>query len=518
MADNSYNVPVPPYQPNQDAAQAADSQQYAPSQAQSQSYTPSWAKTTGPYGQQPQGSQPNWTYAQSTSDYAQSAYTQPPINESARSRKGTSAKGPSGVKTFVTSFAGAALACVLAGGLAFGTGFIGVRGGGGQTTLGSQSTQTITAAASEHDSTLSEQVAAKVLPSIVAIDVYAMQSTGSYGWGWGGNSGGGAQLRQTGLGSGVIISSEGYILTNYHVVEGASKLEVTLSDGSTYEANVVGTDESSDLAVIKVNASNLTAIEIGKSDDLKVGEWVMTAGSPFGLEQSVATGIVSAVSRTITIDNSDNSYGYGSGSSVSVYPNMIQTDAAINPGNSGGALVNASGQLVGINSVIESYSGSYSGVGFAIPIDYAIDIATQIVDGKTPSHASLGVSVVSVNASVAKRYNLSTDAGAYVNAVYDKSAAAAAGLQEGDIITKLNDTKVSSSTDLIAAVRTAGVGSTVKVIYIRDGKEQTCEAVLGSDTDLTAMSQGRSSKSSADPGDLQQFFGGTGGTSQKDAA
>ena len=222
------------------------------------------------------------------------------------------------------------------------------------------------------------------------------------------------------------------------------------------------------------------------------------------------------LSRTITVSDSDDSSGYSTSSnSVSVYPNMIQTDAAINPGNSGGALVNDQGQLIGINSVIESYSGSYSGVGFAIPIDYAMDIAQQIINGETPSHASLGVAVVSVTDSIAQRYNLSADKGAYVNSVYTGSSAANAGLQEGDIITKVNDSNVESSTDLIAAVRTAGVGTEVTVTYIRDGQEQATQATLGSDSELSANS-GRSSRSSLS--DNGQLLGGSEESEERAAA
>ena len=160
-----------------------------------------------------------------------------------------------------------------------------------------------------------------------------------------------------------------------------------------YDADVVGADPSSDVAVIKArDASGLTAIEIGDSDDLVIGEWVMTIGSPFGLEQSVATGIVSATSRSQIMDSGTDMYGQSTGEAT-IYPNMIQTDAAINPGNSGGALVDADGKLIGINTLITSYSGNYSGVGFAIPVNYAVNLAQQIIDGKTPTHAQLGVSL-----------------------------------------------------------------------------------------------------------------------------
>ena len=383
-------------------------------------------------------------------------------------------------RTFATAFIGAGLACALAFG-----GFAAYNSATGKTStgsvvLGSSSNGDITASASDENSELAEQVANKALPSVVAIDVYQSSSSGSM---LGRSSGGSQTLQQTSLGSGVIISSDGYILTNYHVVQGADALKVT-ADGQTYDATVVGTDETTDLAVVKIDASNLTAIEIGSSANLKQGQWVMTVGSPFGLEQSVATGIVSATSRTISVSNSDSSSGYSAGSgSSTIYTNMIQTDAAINPGNSGGALVDENGKLIGINAVIESYSGNYSGVGFAIPVDYAMNIAQQIIDGKTPTHAQLGITTISVTSDLNQRYNLGSDSGAYVNSV--SGAAESAGLQEGDIITKVDDTQVTSSTDLIAAVRSHNVGDTVTVTYLRNGQEQTAQVTLQSDEDTS---------------------------------
>ncbi len=512
MTTSNGNSPIPPYQ--QGGTQQPQQPMY-PTQPQQTAYTQPQAQT-GYVSQQQAQQQPNWTYAAPAAS-TPATHT----HATSASAPAASAKKGGGAKTFFTAFVGAGLAVALAGGIALSTGAISVGGSGSTTTLGSSSTSAITASADDGgDSTLAEQVADKVLPSIVGIDVYTKQSSSSmygFGYGWGGSSNGNSSSETlSGLGSGVIISSDGYILTNYHVVEDASKLEVKLNDGSEYEATVVGTDESSDLAVLKIDASNLTAVEIGSSENLKAGQWVMTAGSPFGLEQSVATGIVSATSRTITVSDSDDSSGYSTSSnSVSVYPNMIQTDAAINPGNSGGALVNDQGQLIGINSVIESYSGSYSGVGFAIPIDYAMDIAQQIINGETPSHASLGVAVVSVTDSIAQRYNLSADKGAYVNSVYTGSSAANAGLQEGDIITKVNDSNVESSTDLIAAVRTAGVGTEVTVTYIRDGQEQATQATLGSDSELSANS-GRSSRSSLS--DNGQLLGGSEESEERAAA
>ena len=197
----------------------------------------------------------------------------------------------------------------------------------------------------------------------------------------------------------------------------------------------------------------------------------MALGSPYGLEQSVSTGIVSATSRTTTELNSDTS--------SAVYTNLIQTDAAINPGNSGGALVD---KLIGVHTLIASSSGSSSGVGFAIPVDYAINIAQQIIDGKQPSHAQLGVSATTVTSQLAERYGLGADSGAYISQVNAGSSAEQAGLQQGDIVTKLGDTDITSSSDLVLAVRSHNVGDTVTITYVRDGTENTAEVTLGSDS------------------------------------
>lgn len=406
--------------------------------------------------------------------------------------------GGGGFKTFALGFLGAACAFAIGAGVLGANGFFNkptvteTVSEGGTVVLGSESNTTV-AAVENNPEGLAEAVADKVLPSIVGIDVYSDFSSG-YSTFWGGGSTDSESL--AGLGSGVIISTDGYILTNYHVVEGASKLMVTVS-GEEMEATVVGTDESSDLAVIKVNGTDLSPVEIGSSDNLKPGQWVMTLGSPFGLEQSVATGIISATSRTVVIQNTDSLYSYGQQVQPSIYSNMIQTDAAINPGNSGGALVDANGKLIGINSVIESYSGSYSGVGFAIPVDYAMNIATQIIDGKTPTHAQLGVSATTVSRDIAERYNLGVTSGAYINKVYDESGAQAAGLEQGDIITKFAGVAIESSTDLIAQTRAHNVGETVTLTIVRNGETMEVEVTLGSDENTASLSEEPNSNSNS---------------------
>lgn len=353
-------------------------------------------------------------------------------------------------------FIGAALACLLA----FGVSFL-VPGKGSSTTLGGDGGSTFTVQGS--DVTLAEAVAQKTLPSVVNIDVYSAQSSNPFAQS--------SSSTATSLGSGIILSKDGYILTNYHVVEDGQRF-VVVANAAEYEGHIVGTDPSSDLAVLKVDATDLTPIEIGSSSDLVVGEWVMAVGSPFGLEQSVSTGIISAVSRSTAMASTN---------STTVYTNMIQTDAAINPGNSGGALVDADGKLIGVNTLIASESGSSSGVGFAIPVDYAMDIAQQIIEGKTPSHAQLGITMVTLSDQIAQRYNLSTSSGVYINSVVDGSGAAEAGLQSGDIITKIDGQAVTDSSEVMIDVRSHKIGDKIQIAYVRDGKEQTTEVTLGSD-------------------------------------
>lgn len=368
-----------------------------------------------------------------------------------------------GVKVFLLGFLGAVVACALAFGV-----YSALGKNSSSVTLGSDGSGTNITVTGD-DATLAEAVAQKALPSVININVYTASQSQAQGFM---RSSSTQEYTQSSLGSGVILSDDGYILTNYHVIEGADKLQVVASGGE-YEAKVVGTDPSSDLAVIKIEASGLPAVEIGSSSDLVTGEWVMAVGSPFGLEQSVSTGIVSAVSRS-----SSSLY---SSESEAIYTNMIQTDAAINPGNSGGALVDKNGKLIGINTLIASTSGSSSGVGFAIPVDYAMKIAEQIIAGQTPSHAQLGVSLTTVNSSVAARYNLPVSEGAYVTRVTSNSGASKAGIAEGDIITKVGDSKVTSASDLIIAVRSHNPGDTVSVTFNRSGSEQTVDVVLGTD-------------------------------------
>ena len=402
-----------------------------------------------------------------------------PVSAATSAAAPAATKTSGGFKTFALGFAGALVACILFFGV---SSFISGDSSGDGLSIAPIGPSASIIDSEDDDPTLAEAVAAKCLPSVAAIDVYASSSDlyGSYyGFGLGMGMGSSDELVEYSLGSGVVLSSDGLIITNYHVVEGGSAFDVTI-DGQVYEAEMVGSDPSSDIAVLKAKgATGLTAIEIGDSDSLIIGEWVMSIGSPFGLEQSVATGIVSATSRSQIMDSSD----YGTSGEVTIYPNMIQTDAAINPGNSGGALVDAQGRLIGINTLITSYSGNYSGVGFAIPVNYAVSLANQIIAGEEPSHAQLGVSLTTINANIADRYDFAVDAGAYITSVVRGSGADEAGLREGDIVTAFDGKPVESASDLMLDVRTKNPGDVVTLTVNRDGENMEVEVTLGSDTD-----------------------------------
>ena len=342
--------------------------------------------------------------------------------------------------------------------------------------------------AAEEDSSLASQVAAKAVPSVASITVSRSgESANSI-----------VSSSDSGsIGSGVLLDKDGNILTNYHVAEYADgndgyTITAKLGDKS-YEAKIIGKDASSDLAVIKIDAGDdeLTPIEVGSSDKLSVGDWVMSIGSPFGNEQSVSTGIVSAKSRDITMSGNDGS--------TSFYCDMIQTDAAINPGNSGGALVNEKGELVGINSIIESSSSSSAGVGFAIPSDYAIDVANTIISGKEVEHPRIGATVGTVTPQMSKKLGLGNGAyGAYVNGVTQDSPADKAGIKKGDVITKIDGEQVDAATSLITSIRNHKVGDKVMLTILRDGKEQEVEVELASDATIKDDGDGNDENGSVD--------------------
>ncbi len=338
------------------------------------------------------------------------------------------------------------------------------------------SSQTVTVNSGDStDTTLANAVAQKALPSVVSINVTTSDGEG--------------------VGSGVVLDTDGNIVTNYHVIEGAQSISVSTGDAS-YDATVVGSDESSDLAVIKIDAGDaaLTPIEVGDSSTLQVGDWVMSLGSPFGLEQSVSQGIVSALTRNELMQSSSGN---------TLYTNLIQTDATINPGNSGGALVDDEGKLVGINSLIESYSGSSSGVGFAIPGNYAVEVAQKLIAGQTVTHAYIGGSFQTVTANNARSNSLSVNQGAYVAELADDGPAAQAGIQKGDVITALDDEEITSSDALVLAVRSHSVGDTVTVTLMRGSKQMQVQVTLGSDE---ALQQQQDSDSSSQGSLLEQYL------------
>lgn len=297
-------------------------------------------------------------------------------------------------------------------------------------------------------------IAKRVAPAVVSIEVKAGQSGG--------------------LGSGVVIDKEGYVVTNNHVVSQAARddnAEITavFIDGTRADAEVVGTDPKTDLAVIKVNVSNPVVIEVGKSSDLAAGDTVIAVGSPFGLENTVTEGIVSALNRPVTApgENGDPAVTY----------DAIQTDAAINPGNSGGALVDSRGALVGINSLIRTVGsdgeGGSIGLGFAIPVDQAVKISESLISEGKVQHADLGVNASSVAAN--------TSEGAQIQNVNDEGPAAKAGIAEGDVITKVGDRQVRNAAELTVAVRQHDIGEVVPVRLVRGGRPLTVDVTLGSD-------------------------------------
>jgi Do/DeqQ family serine protease len=272
--------------------------------------------------------------------------------------------------------------------------------------------------------------------------------------------------RQEGLGSGVIVSPDGHILTNYHVVDGAEEIEIELTDRRVLRAKVVGSDQPSDLAVLKVEATGLPVLPLGNSDEVRVGDVVLAVGNPLGIGQTVTSGIVSAKGR---------STGLGDGS----FADFIQTDAAINRGNSGGALVNTAGQLVGINSQILSPTGGNIGIGFAIPSNMAKSVMEQLVKAGKVRRGQLGVTVQTVTSDIAQSLELKEIRGALVNSVVPGGAAERAGLRQGDVIVGLNGQPVNDHNELRNRVAGTQPDTEVTISVIRDGREQQLRARLG---------------------------------------
>ena len=275
--------------------------------------------------------------------------------------------------------------------------------------------------------------------------------------------------KREGAGSGVIISTDGYIVTNNHVVEGADELTVTLNDNKEYSARIIGTDKTTDLALIKITASNLPALLIGDSDKLKVGEWVLAVGNPFNLNSTVTAGIVSAKARSLGANGIES---------------FIQTDAAINAGNSGGALVNTRGELVGINAMLYSQTGSYSGYGFAIPTTIMNKVVADLKKYGTVQRGLLGIQGINVNnyydqqKEQGKEIDLGTMEGVYVAKVEEEGSAAEAGLKEGDVITAVDGKKVVKMSELQEYLTNKRPGDKVTVTYLRKKAKKTATLTL----------------------------------------
>jgi serine protease Do len=352
-------------------------------------------------------------------------------------------------------------------------------------------------------------VAKKAVPSVVSISmertVDAPQNqnpfefffgpdpfgNGGDGGNWGDGSDGGlnggrpqgrspGRRRETGMGSGFITDAQGHILTNNHVVEGAQKLTVQLSDEREFEVEVVGTDKPSDLAVVKFKGeppADIVPLKLGDSDKLQIGEWVVAVGAPFGLYETVTTGIISAKGRQNT--------------GISTYGNFLQTDAAINPGNSGGPLVNLDGDVVGINTAIYSQSGGYQGIGFAIPVNLARNIMESLIKNGKVTRGWLGVSIQPVSQDMAEALGLKGRRGALVGDVVPGGPADKAGIQRGDVVVKLEGKDIVDANDLMNRIALIAPGATVEIIVFRDGRNQTRKVRITKREEEQVAMQGR---------------------------
>lgn len=286
-------------------------------------------------------------------------------------------------------------------------------------------------------------------------------------------------------GSGVIISDDGYIVTNNHVIDGADNIEVVLNNNKkSFTAKVIGTDPSTDLAVLKIDAKDLPSIKVGNSENLKIGEWVVAVGNPFNLTSTVTAGIVSAKGRNISIVN--NQFPIES---------FIQTDAAINPGNSGGALVNASGELIGINTAIVSKTGSYNGYGFAIPSNIVAKIVKDLIEFSEVQRAFTGMQVRDIDGTLSEKLKLNE--GVYVNVLQDDSPAEKAGINEGDVIIKVKGKQVKSKAEFDEQIAYRRPGDKVEVTVLRKGKENSFTLILTNRNGTTAVIKKQSVSSTA---------------------
>lgn len=365
----------------------------------------------------------------------------------------------------------------------------------GSTAATATATASTSTDAEDASPTLAETVAQKALPSVGTVTALVNSGTS----------------QGISMGSCVVYDADGDIITNYHVIEGATKISVKIND-KTYDAEIVGSDPSSDIAVLKIDPGDdeLTPIEVGSSSDLKVGEWVMTIGAPLEQDHSVSVGIVSGLNRTAAVEM-DTTTAY--------YPGLIQTDAMINSGSSGGALVNDKGELVGITTINYSESGSFAGMSAAIPSDYATKIADEIISTGSYAHPYLGISLSDVTPYNYEQIGASDYFGAYVADVVADGPAAEAGIQAGDVITAVDGTDVYDAQSVIIAIRAHSVGDQVTITVERDGETKDVSVTLGSDADAQATTgttvsagsqSGTGSSDGSSNGGLFSIFGGNG--------
>ncbi len=289
--------------------------------------------------------------------------------------------------------------------------------------------------------------------------------------------------KQEGTGSGVIISPDGYIVTNNHVIKGASQLAVTLDNNKTYNAELIGTDPNSDVAIIKIDAQDLPYMTFGNSDNLSLGEWVIAIGNPYNIGTTVTAGIVSAKGRDLKGNKRID--------------NFIQTDAAVNPGNSGGALLNTNGELIGINTMIFSMNGSFIGYSFAVPSNVVKKIVDDILEYGSIQKGVLGIKGAELNDDIAKKLNIEATEGVYIYGIEDGNTKQKSSLKIGDIIIKIDNVKVSTMADLLGYLRAKRPGDTIDVVVLRDGDKETVPAILRKNNAAYLKSLGLSVKNVA---------------------
>jgi len=296
------------------------------------------------------------------------------------------------------------------------------------------------------------------------------------------------KFKRMGIGSGVIVHKDGYILTNQHVIEGADKILVTLPDGREFKGEIKGVDNRADLAIIKINAHNLPVAKLGNSDEVKIGQWAIAIGNPFGFainnpKPTLTVGVVSALNRTLPRTSRRDR----------LYTGLIQTDAAINPGNSGGPLVNLKGEVIGINVAIITTTGGYQGVGFAIPINTAKRVLENLIEGKKITYGWLGINIQDIDENIKEYFGLEDKEGVIVAEVLPDTPAEKAGLKEGDIIKTFEGEKVKDMNDLMTKVGYTPVGKKVRLGIIRDKKEMFIDVVVGERPEEYALAKGEKS-------------------------